>query len=194
MTFRAFRLASGAAVAAALSLAATPVFAEGWGGGHYRGHDDDTGWIVGGIIGIGAIAAIAAATSSNNRRDRTYAYHERSDGYTDRDDPYQGRSDQDYSTDKPGYEGSDDERGQSSRSEPDSERPDGSDNLDALVDRCIALVERGDARVESVDSTEQDSSGWRIAGRVNGNRDFSCAVDSDGRVSEPTIDGSGSDD
>lgn len=194
MNFRASRLASGAAFAAALSLAATPALAEGWGGNHHRSYGDDTGWIVGGIIGIGAIAAIAAATSSSNRRDRTYRYHERSDEYADRDDLYQGQNNQDYGADSQRYDSSDDDGDQSSWSESDSERTDGNDNLDALVDRCIALVERGDTRVESVDSTERDSSGWRIAGRVNGNRDFSCAVDSDGRVSEPTIDGSGFDD
>ena len=178
MKFRASRIASGAAVAAALSLAATPALAEGWGGDHHRGHGDDTGWIVGGIIGIGAIAAIAAAASSN----------------ADRGDPYRERYDQDYGADNRRYYGSDDDDDRTTSSEPDSERSDGNDNLDALVDRCVALVERGDTRVESVDSTERDSSGWRIAGRVNGNRDFSCAVDSDGRVSEPTIDGTGFDD
>ena len=177
MNFRASRLASGAAVAAALSLAATPALADGWGGSHHR-HGDDTGWIVGGIIGIGAIAAIAAATSSDAHRG----------------DRYRERYDQDYSADNQRYYGSDDDGDQSSWSESDSERTDGNDNLDALVDRCVALVERGDTRVESVDSTERDSSGWLIAGRVNGNRDFSCAVDSDGRVSEPTIDGTGFDD
>ncbi len=197
MKFRASRLTSGAAVAAALSLAATPASAEGWGGGHYRDYGDDSGWIVGGIIGIGAIAAITAAASGRTWDDDSYRYYERSEGYPDRDDVYQGWDDQDYGADGQRYYGSDDGGDQSSRSEPDSERTDGNDNIDnidALVDRCIALVERGDTRVESVDSTDRDSSGWRIAGRVNGNRDFSCAVDSDGRVSEPTIDGTGSDD
>ena len=81
--------------AAALSLVASPALANhGWGGGGWghRDRGDDTGaWVVGGLIGIGMIAAIASAASKSNkqRRAREGDYEYRNDDYY-RGDTYRG--------------------------------------------------------------------------------------------------------
>jgi hypothetical protein len=211
MTLRTSRLAAGAAMAAALSLVASPAFADGWGGRRHHRGGDDAGWIIGSIIGIGAIAAIASAASEKNRRERAENYR---GGYPDRDSDYRndeqaegyaGR-DEHY---VPGYEGGvsgrdygdDEDRGAESyrfgegdadEAEPSAaKRDEAVDDSTAALDACKGEVERDSARVESVETTTREGSGWRIAGRVNGGKDFACTIDDDGSVSEATVDGGG---
>lgn len=175
MAIRKSRFTSGLAVAAALAMTATPAFAQGWG--HRRHHNDDTGWIVGGIIGIGMIAAIAAAASNGKKkRERDYEYRDGRDYRDSRDD----RDYRDYRDEAPRYgERRDDSyrQGYSSR------------GIDGAVDSCVNGVERGSTRVDTVDTVGRDGDGWRIEGRINGGRPFSCSVSGSGRIRSTTIDG-----
>ena len=224
MAFRTSRLAAGAALAAVFSLAATPAFADGWGGRHRHRHHGggDAGWIIGSLIGIGAIAAIASSVNKN-KGERDSRYDERDEVYPDRDydsadqdepDRYAAGGDHyvpgvegSYSDRAPdlGDDGDRDEAGPAAEdqgygngddsadeAEPsDVRRDEAIDNRSAAVDACTAAVQRDSARVESVDKTTREGSGWSIAGRVTGGKDFACSVDDDGSVSEATVDGGG---
>lgn len=44
-----------------------PTYNQGWNGNRYRGHRDNTGAIVAGVVGVGILAAILASTSKSNR-------------------------------------------------------------------------------------------------------------------------------
>ena len=175
------RRAAMLASAAALSLLASPALADrGWGGGYgggwcHREHHDDTGaWVVGGIIGIGIIAAIASAASKSGRDrqarnpDGDYRY-DGDRGGDDRSRDY-GRN----SADDDGYRGSYSGNGRS---------------IDGAVDACVGEVERGSTRVDTVDNAGRDGNGWRVTGRVNGGRSFECSVDGQGRVARVTVAG-----
>ncbi len=170
------RTAALLASAAALSMVATPAMAQGWGGGYgggwgHREHHDDTGaWVVGGIIGIGMIAAIASA-ASKSKRDREARYPDRDyreDG--NQGDGYRYGDNRDSRNDSYGGNGRGNGNGSSSR------------GIDSAVDNCVNEVERGSIRVDTVDSVNRDGDGWRITGRISGGRDFTCTTDRDGRV------------
>ena len=163
MKIIASRPALAVAMAAALSMTATPAMARGWGGwGHYHHHDGvDAGDIFAGLLAIGGIAAIAAAVSNSHkdRRQRDYRYPQ-----------------PDYRAPPARYEDDRDPRGY---------RDDGgrsSFDIDGAVDRCVDEVERGDRRVDEVDSVWRDGEGWRVEGR-----DFSCSIDGDGRIRGMTV-------
>ena len=178
MTILGLRGPSLLASAAALTLVATSALADrGWGGGrgHHRGNDDTGAWIVGGIIGIGMIAAIASAASKSNRDRQTREGTYRGDDY---------RQD-DYRRDNSRYGSrSDDGRGSYS----------GADRgIDGAVDRCVSEVERGSTRVDTFDSVNRDANGWRVAGRIGGGQPFDCSIDSAGRIRGVSIDGRGQD-
>jgi len=174
---RISRFASALAVAAALSLTASPALADGWGGHRHHRDNDDTGWIVGGILGIGLIAAIAASSSSKAKREREARerdYDYRYDGdnrdaggshnYRDPGARYGNGRD-----DRPEYTGS-------------------SRNIDAAVNACAGEVERGNnVTVDTVDSVGREGGGWRVRGRVADGRDFSCSVDGALQVHEITV-------
>ena len=170
MNRKLFRGAAVLASAAALSMAATPALAGdrwGWGGGWGRHHDRvDAGDVLAGILIIGGIAAVASAASkaSKNRRSDDYRYPD------DRD--YRG---EDY-------------RSRDYRAE-DYRGTAYSGDMNEAVNRCIDEVNRGKSRVESVDGAERDGNGWRVRGRVDGNEDFSCAIDGDGRIRQVSING-----
>ena len=174
------RTAAMLASAAALSMLATPALADrgrggGYGGGwgHRERHDDTGAWVVGGIIGIGMIAAIASAASKSNRErqargsDGDYRNNDYRGDYQNRD--YGRNSDA-----NDGYRGSYSDSGRS---------------IDGAVDACVGEVERGSMQVDTVDNAGRDGSGWRVSGRVSGGRAFDCAVDGQGRVSRATVDG-----
>jgi hypothetical protein len=171
------------ASAAAFSMTASPVFAQNWGGGWgRRDRHDDTGWIVGGIIGIGMIAAIASAASKSKRDNearypgRDYPNRDyRSDDY--RNDGYRSGG---YANDRD-YRGDNAYRSNSYRSS--------SRGIDGAVDTCVNEVERGSSRVDTVDSVDRDGEGWRITGRISGGRNFDCSTDRDGRIRNATVDG-----
>lgn len=169
------RIGAGLASLAALSLAATPALARDWGWGGYRHHDRgiDAGDVFAGVLILGGIAAIASAASKSKkereqRRDEDYRY------------PYDQR-DQDYErNENRGYDG----RGADTR-------PDWSESrgINAAIDRCANEVERGDRRIESIDSVNREGEGWRVAGRVDGGKDFSCTIDRDGRIRNIDLEG-----
>lgn len=182
MTNSGSRLSAMLASAVALSMVATPALARGdWGGGwgHERDNDDTGAWVVGGIIGIGMIAAIASAASKGKRdreaRDRDYRYSD----HDDRADDYRG---DDYRGDTSRYGNRSDERSR----QPYSGSARG---IDGAVDSCVGEVEQGSVRVDTVDSVDRDGAGWRVTGRVSGGTSFDCAVDGDGRIRSATLDG-----
>lgn len=158
------------------SPAATPTANDhrDWGG---RGRDDiSVGDVLTGVLIIGGIAAIASAASKSNRdrnRNDTYRYPDR------------------------------DQRAGSSRyGEPVPQRSWGSDrNIDRAVDGCVNEIERGERRVETVDSVARDGDGWRVQGQTSGGGAFSCTVSRDGTIrsvdggrDRATYDGTGEDD
>lgn len=178
------RLAGASALIAATAMAATPVSAVelptgpahaavpaigAWDGGtvnadqyrrYRRHHGLDAGDVIAGVVILGGIAAIASAASNSSRnrdyRDRDYRY--RSD-YPYRDRPYQYRP----------YRG-------------DSRTMD-SNGINRAIDMCVREVER-DRRIESVDSVDRLTSGWRVEGAVSGGEGFTCLIGNDGRIDD----------
>jgi hypothetical protein len=128
---------------------------------------------VGGIVGIGLLAAIASSASKSNRERQA----RNSDGDY-RNNDYRGDDqNRDYGRSSDGndsYRGSYSGNGRS---------------IDGAVDACVGEVERGSTRVDTVDNAGRDGDGWRVSGRVSGGRNFDCAVDGQGRVRRVTVDG-----
>ncbi|PLK24495.1 hypothetical protein C0V78_14035 [Novosphingobium sp. TH158] len=131
---------------------------EGWGR-RYR-HDDgvSAGDVLAGVLVIGTIAAIASAASksSKDKRER------------ERDD--RDRRDDD------GWRYGDDRREDTPQ---DWGR---SRSLDSAVDGCVAEVERGTSRVDTVDAVNRDGEGWRVEGRTSNGSPWNCSVDGSGRI------------
>ncbi|WP_340589248.1 hypothetical protein [Erythrobacter alti] len=179
MTSKPSRFTSGAALAAALSMIATPAAAvelpDMSGSGfasadvevntgeaadqnqhrHYRRHRHrnrvDAGDVIAGVLVLGTIAAIAGSSRSRDR-DRDYR---------DRDYPDRDYRDRDYRDDRGGY----DRRG-----------------MERAVDMCIDQIERGRDEVDDISSARRTSDGWRITGTLENNESWSCWIDNDGRV------------
>ncbi|MCW1430005.1 hypothetical protein [Novosphingobium sp. JCM 18896] len=169
MTLFRSRTAAALAAAAALSLSATPAMARGWNRHHDRG-GLDAGDVFGGLLIIGGVAAIASAVSKSNkdRQARDNANY-----------PDQARYYDQYYRDARGDEAADYGR-DDYRAPPASSWRSGV-SVDAAVDACVGEVER-DRSIESVDSVNRESEGWRVSGRVRDGGDFSCSVDGSGRV------------
>jgi hypothetical protein len=146
-----------AAGAAALSLAATPAEARGW---HRYHHDHDgisAGDVIAGALIIGGIAAIASAASKSNRNRERYDNPPPPPAPRYRDDSY------DYSVSPPA---SDYQTG----------------GINDAVNICVDQVERGDARVASVDNASRRADGWRVSGQLSAGGGFNCWIDNDGRI------------
>jgi len=167
-----FRFATAAALAATASMAAAPLaaaelprFATPVGisdadsvnaQNHRRWRRDrvDAGDVIGGLLVIGTIAAVASAASKASRNDR----------YRDRDYRYPGG---DYRYDyrnRPTGSGWNDNRG-----------------LDRAVDMCAREVERN-ARIDSVDNVNRTGAGWRVSGQLRTGEPFTCSIGPDGRI------------
>lgn len=178
------RAGSAICLAAALAGAALPVAAEarGWDrGGHWgRGrHDDiDAGDIFAGLLIIGGIAAIASAANKATPRQAERPapdYRDPTPRYGERDD-------------RPSWQ-----EGRSVGAVPRG--------IGDAVDACIAEVERGTRRVDSVDGVRRDqrggqsggqsggANGWHVEGRVQSGQAFACDVDAQGSVRRVTING-----
>ncbi len=156
------------ACTAALSLVATPAFADGWGRGR-RNHDVDAGDVITGILILGGIAAVASAASNgNNSRNRNRTYEDRD---------YQRN--RDYRENYPREQQRNDSVDYRNDTRPEWQEGRG---IDSAVNACVADVERGSVRVDTVDQVSRDGQGWRIAGRTSSGGEFACAVGSDGRV------------
>lgn len=213
MRLLASRPAIAAAIAASVSLVATPVLAapashspstpmaaalphdvaqdrgwgsggwgnSGWGGrGWGRNHHDgiDGGDVLAGVLILGTIAAVASAASKSKRdRDNNGVVTGRDiDG--EYDGGYNGpRNNGRYGDVPPPSRGSD--KGDWGRNR----------SIDGAVDTCVGEVERGSARVDTVDAVARDGQGWRVSGRTRGNEPFSCSVDAEGRVRDLNVSG-----
>lgn len=177
MTRKVSYSAAALSIAAALSMAATPALARdrggNWGGGWGRHHDRiDAGDIFAGVLILGGIAAIASAASSSNKAKRE---RQRNEDYRYPDQSYPQRdSSTGYGNDnRPSY---DEARGATR-------------GLDSAVNRCASEIERGDRRIDVIETVARDGDGWRVAGRVTSGGSFACTVDRDGRVSNVNLDG-----
>lgn len=146
MTVRS-KLAAALAASALVLVSASPAAARGydgrWGGYHHRGHDN-SGAVIGAILGVGIIAAIA---SSASRRDADRQIY--NGGYDPR---YDNRGDEG----SYGYE--------SSASYQDE---------DAAVDAC-AIAARDEAtrngsfaEVRNITGSRPSGSGWDVTGVVS---------------------------
>ncbi len=179
--------AGSAAIAAVISMAAAPAAAAGlpmhpgapqsalshsltlggsesmagWGGGrHHHDRGVDVGDVLAGVLIIGGIAAIASAASNSNRASEPrddYRYREPS--YPEPDN-------------RPDYRESGNYRGSGYSS----------GGIDNAVGICTDQVERGDARVASVDNAARVADGWRISGQLDSGDGFNCWIDNDGRI------------
>ena len=167
------KLAGAIALSALVLVAASPACARGyngnWGRYHHRGHDN-SGAVIGAILGVGILAAIATS-AAKSRDDRNRGYDPRYDnrGYSYDDGATSGT----YSN---------------SASYADE---------DAAVDAC-AIAARdeasrngGFAEVRDITGTRQFGNGWDVTGTVSERagyrsgdsrlRSFRCIWD-DGRV------------
>lgn len=168
---RRFTSLTAAAAIVVTSLAATPAEARkrhgGWG---HRHHDRiSTGDVLGGLLILGTIAAIASSAGKDrqSRRDHDRRY----------DPPYRGDRDR---RDAPDYV-------------PDQGRQDGpaygrGEAEARAADACSWAVEAemgDDARVESITDTQPSSGGWYVTGTASNPdgalRSFGCSFES-GRV------------
>lgn len=161
MRMKPSRLATAAALAASISMAATPAAAldlplapaatvpvvdAGAVAAHSRRYRDrdrgiDAGDVVAGVLVLGAIAAIAGAF----------------DGDRDRDQPRRQRVDMR-------------ERGTDGR------------GLGRAVDMCVAEIERTGERIASIEEATRDASGWRVSGIGENGERFECRIGNDGRI------------
>ena len=166
------RLAAATAIAAALSMTATPAFAVElpnagrttvqaqtdsaamsrrghWGRHRHRGGIDG-GDILAGVLILGGIAAVASAVESNNR-DNDY-----------RDYPPPPPQQQRY-----------DYRGGQAES---------STGLDRAADICADAIERTIDPVGSIDSVRRGASGWDVDGSLQDGSPFTCSIGNDGQI------------
>ena len=173
------RAALVAASLAAVALTATPASAR-----HWRHHDRgiNGGDVLAGVLILGGIAAVAAAANnSNSKRDREAQDYRYPETRYPSDDQYRDwRAERDADT---GYV-------QGAESEPYG----GSDwrgagAIDGAVNACTGEIERGEHRIDSVEGVNRQADGWRIDGRLQDGRAFSCTAGSDGRIRSATVDG-----
>ncbi|GAA5051927.1 hypothetical protein GCM10023208_12290 [Erythrobacter westpacificensis] len=175
MTFRPTRLASVAALAAALSMAATPasaldlpsaavpasvapqadVLTIGAGEAnqwrryrpyrHRHNRGVDAGDVIAGVAVVGVLAAILSSSNRNRDRDR-YDDRRARVRYDDRRDRYDGRG------------------------------------IESAVDMCVDQVEYRDNRVENVDRADRDAGGWNVSGSLENGERWTCFIDNSGEV------------
>jgi hypothetical protein len=146
------KLAAATMLAAAFSMAAEPAEARSY----YRYRNRvDVGDVIGGLLVLGTIAAVASAASRASRERYDPRYQGR---YPHPDERYDYRTRGDY------------DRG-------------GSTGIDRAVDMCVAEVERGRGRVGSVDNASRDRDGWLVSGTADNGARFSCRIGNDGRIS-----------
>ncbi|MGC1269552.1 MAG: hypothetical protein WA842_03035 [Croceibacterium sp.] len=178
------RLTIAAALAAGISLIATPVAAAGlpvaghvqvrnadydsaaghgrgnrdWGGrnwGRHRGHDRiDGGDILTGLLILGGIAVIAGAANGSNDREPDYPVTYPEDS--------RGSQPGSYSSGGRSYE---------------------SGGMDRAVEMCVGEVERRNADVGEVDGANRGADGWFVSGTTASGSPWTCRIGQDGRVS-----------
>lgn len=165
---------SATALAAALSMAATPAAAldmpavaapadsyvevntgdagEANQWRRYRRHRHrgvDAGDVIAGVVVVGALAAIIGSASSRNRNRDRYEHRRERVRYDDRRDR---------------------NRGYQSR------------GIESAVDMCVDQVEYRDNRVENVDRADRSANGWNVTGTLSDGERWSCSIDNAGEV------------
>lgn len=125
----------------------------------YRRDRVDAGDVIGGLLVIGTIAAVASAASKAGQRNRDYRYPDRDYRYPDQRGDYR----YDY------------------RNRPTGGRWDDSRGLDRAVDMCAREVERN-ARIETIDSANRSGDGWDVSGSLRTGEGFRCTIGNDGRI------------
>lgn len=197
MKFLASRTATALAVLAAATLTASPALARdrhygGWDHHHrHRGGGIDGGDVLAGLLIVGGIAAIATAVSNADNQDRAETpprsypggpdYRvDQSDGYGDAPD-YPGDDGRGY--DGSSYGGSD-YRGDTPQGGAQSQG-----SFDRAVDACSAELERGDRRIDSVETVGRMGDRFNVQGRLSDGRGYACSVDVDGRIRSAAVDG-----
>lgn len=174
------RLALGTALAATLSLLASPVLAaelplpraahaaapDGDSAQHRRRHNGgvDAGDIIAGVLVLGGIAAIAGAASKADRRDRDYRSYPEQRPYPE-DPRYRSPSEP--------YRG-------------DYQSSTQSDGMGRAVDMCVAEVERS-AEVGTVDNASRTGEGWFISGELGDGAPWACRIGNDGRITDVEV-------
>jgi len=165
--------AAAAIVLTSVGLSAVPAEARGrhHGGWGYRHHDRvSTGDVLGGLLIIGTIAAIASAASKDKReRAPDYRY----------EPPYP-----DQQRDAPRYEPQSDPRPETRDMQPYGNR----EVESRAADACSWAVEGemgDDARVDNITDTQPNNGGWYVTGTASRSggevRSFGCSY-SNGRV------------
>ena len=177
MALMTSKLAAATAVAAAFSLAATPVVAadlarpahpdaydasaenaQRHGHGGYHGHYDDdwdidTEDVLVGAVVIGALAAIFGAANSHQQQQR----------YPDPEpEPY---------PDDAGYQA------------PVQTDRYASANISTAVDACAAEVESRGDHISTVAGANRTTDGWYVSGELDGGAEYWCRLDDYGQVS-----------
>ena len=131
-------------------------------------HNDgiDGGDLLGGLLVLGGIAAVAAAIDKSDDEVR-----ERREGGTYSQRPYGYRDDQDRSE----IDRRDDwrEQGGQNRSFADQQ--------DRAVDACTAEAARS-GQIDEIDEVEWVDTSWSVRGDYQGGGAFTCSVDADGRA------------
>ncbi|MDF8335251.1 hypothetical protein [Novosphingobium cyanobacteriorum] len=196
------------AVAACLGMSASPALADGWRGhrggwGHHR-HDRsiDAGDVFAGLLILGGIAAVASAISKKNPN-RTRG--EQAPPPPPPADASRNAPDGWYEV--PGAQGGDDygagqgdgmdDRQDAPPTGPDAAGPNGgsdwgagrhSPQLDNAVEACAAEVgKRGP--VDQIWSAGPVAGGFEVRGGLTSGAQFTCTVDSQGRVSNLSTSG-----
>lgn len=188
MAFRPSKLASVAAIAAALSMTATPAaaaelprsanthvqvqtgdpgVASQYGYGRYdrygrygRHRHRDRGIDAGDVVaGVVVLGALAAIIGSNRDRNRDRERYEERRDQVRYDEPR--------------------DRGYDSR------------GIENAVDMCVAEIERYNDRVESVHEARRAPDGWHVAGTLDNGSGWDCQIDNDGRISDVVMGGNG---
>ncbi len=144
--------------------AETAAYGGGWGRKHRYRHRGRTtaGDVLGAVLVIGAIAAVANA-ATRAQRQRGYPYPDSYPRYPDRRGDY-----------RPDYR-------------PDL-RSNGPQGLEGAADLCLREIER-DGRVEDVAQVERDASGWLVTGEMADGAGFTCSIGADGRIERIEVDG-----
>lgn len=164
--------AAAAVVITSVGLSATPAEARGRDGGWGHRHHDrvDAGDIIGGILILGTIAAIAGAASKSkerSRQDRDYRY----------EPPYRPDDQRDRNYDRP-----------DSQERVPASYPGSYEANSRASDACSWAVEgdMGDgARVDSISDARRNGEGWYVTGTASASdgdvRSFGCSYQQ-GRV------------
>jgi hypothetical protein len=183
------KLHKSPAALAAVSLAAVALTATPASARHWRHHDRgiDGGDVLAGVLILGGIAAIASAASKSSRDREAGDYR----NPETRNPETRSPSDSDYRDWRAERDGDAGYAGQR-----ESAPYDGSDwrsagAMDGAVNACAGEIERGDRRIDSVEGVNRAADGWRVDGRLQDGRLFSCTAGPDGRIRTATVDGRG---